>query len=205
MSVRVWHYSCITRGKRVDIKIKKKDYIMIGMERNRMNYSHIAGTQRESALAEEWKKQSADNKMMMMQSKKSPLQQAQQRQLAKNSEISKTKRIQTVQGIDSVDAIDNIDGIDGIEGDIRINAQSNFQTAGHFDLQQDIVDFIRPKALTPEYLKKNVLMQTSKNIMAHLEIVGASEALVKRAEALLEEENNVKSVTEAYRNALIFA
>ena len=175
---------------------------MIGMERNRMNYSHIAGTQRESALAEEWKKQSADNKMMMMQSKKSPLQQAQQRQLAKNSEISKTKRIQKVHSIDSVDAIDNIDGIDG---DIRINAQSNFQTAGYFDLQQDIVDFIKPKALTPEYLKKNVLIQTSKNIMAHLEIVGASEALVKRAEALLEEENNVKSVTEAYRNALIFA
>ena len=49
------------------------------------------------------------------------------------------------------------------------------------------------------------MTKTSKNILAHLEFVGVNENLLKRATLLLQEEQNVKSVTDAYRNALIFA
>jgi hypothetical protein len=174
---------------------------MIGMERNRMNYAQISKTQRESALAEQWQKQSTDNKMMM-QAKKNPLQQLQQKQISQQPALSKLDRIQSVQGIESVDDVNSVNGIDA---DMSLQNRVDFQNASHFNLQQDIVDFIKPTALRQEYVRKDVLIKTSHNILAHLEVAGASEALMKRAKALLEEENNVKSVTDAYRNALIFA
>lgn len=172
---------------------------MIGMERNRMNYAQISKSQRESALAEQWQKQSTDSKMIM-QTKKNPLQQLQQKQILQQPALSKLERIQSIQGIESVDDVQNVD-----DADMVSRNRVDFQNASHFNLQQDIVDFIKPATLRQEYVRKDVLIKTSQNILSHLEIAGASEALMKRAKALLEEENNVKSVTDAYRNALIFA
>ena len=174
---------------------------MVGIDRNRINFDYATRIQRDGVLAENWQKQ-ANDANTLLQGKKPPLQQAGQKQLAGTQATSQTNRMQAIQAINKINGVDAVDEVDEASS---VSARVNFQNAGRFDLKQDIADFIRPKALVADYLKKETLSKTSKNILAHLELSGGSEALMKRAEALLQEENNVKSVTDAYRHALIFS
>jgi hypothetical protein len=182
---------------------------MNGIERNRMNYDFAARVNRDSVLSEEWKRLNGDIKGKnapdtMLQSKKSPLQE-QQEKLLQMQQMVKANKIKKITPMNAIDAINNIDSVNTIDTDMALSHSLNFQDAGRFDLKQDIVSFIRPKALASENFKKEVLNKTGHSIISHLELSGASEALIKRAKSLLEEENTVKSVTDAYRNALIFS
>ncbi|MFT6072633.1 MAG: hypothetical protein ACJARD_001668 [Alphaproteobacteria bacterium] len=176
---------------------------MMGIERNRANYNNVSQIQKNTALSEQWQKQSGNNTTELKQAKQSFLEQ--KNKLQNSKKLSKSSQVRRTQSVEAVDAISGIDGVEGINGDLDINAKTSFENAGRFDMKHDIVDFVRPKSVNPEYLSKDSLNKAGKNIMAHLEMVGASEGLLKRADTLLQEEHNVKSVTDAYRNALIFA
>ena len=97
--------------------------MMNGIERNRVNYSHVAQTQRDGVLAEQWQKQSND-KNTLLQAKQNPLQTKQQQQLSQMQSVLKTKRVQSIQTVDNVDTVD---GVEGIEGNISLAGRINFQ------------------------------------------------------------------------------
>lgn len=182
---------------------------MNGIERNRMNYGFAAQVNRDSVLSEEWKKLNGDikgknAKDTALQSKKSPLQE-QQEKLLQMQQMVKANKLKKIATINPLDAIDTVDSVQTLDTDMALSQNVNFKDAGIFDLKQDIVSFIRPQALRSENFKKEILNKTGQSIITLLEISGASDALIKRAKSLLEEENTVKSVTDAYRNALIFS
>lgn len=180
---------------------------MTNIERNRMNFDVATRTYRDNELREQWLKQSDSNAALLqakLQSKKSP-KETEQKQLAQTQAMNKTNSIQQIEAVQTIDAINNNDKVQGVTPNIALSKKFDFSTATHFDIQKDIIDFVKPKAISQDYLTKNAMTKTSKNILAHLEFVGVNENLLKRATLLLQEEQNVKSVTDAYRNALIFA
>lgn len=183
---------------------------MINLERSRMNYDNALRTQKDSAVAEQWQKQGGDqqgqqNKQLMMPPQKQPMQRKRLEQRKKLNSLSKTNAVSRINAIDAIDAIDNIDAVDGVQGIHNVNGAVDFSEAGRFDMKLDIADFVRPPAIHHDLLNKDTLHKTGQSVMLSLELLNASQTLIERAEMLFSEEEMVKSVTDAYKNALIFA
>lgn len=181
---------------------------MLRMEKTPL-FDAMSKVRQDGALREEWQKLSGDanNKNSgnsSSDSKKSPLQE-QQMKLSQMQASMKANKSQKIGAVNSVQSVDALSAIEGIDTDIGISSATGYQNGGKFDIKQDILSFIRPTALNADNLKKETLGETGITICTKLELSGASENLISRAKALFQEEATVKSVTEAYRNSLIFS
>ncbi len=179
---------------------------MVDIDRNRMQYMNINRVRQDSALADAWLKQQSEKNTAFQN--REFLNKAQQKQSLKQSQsTAKSGQINRVQAIQAIDAVDGIEGVSGVDAvsAIETNPVISFKDAGRFDMKQDIADFVKPQNVPAEYIRKDVLSKTAERVLLHLQASGASENLIKRATMLLEEEHNVKSVTDAYKNALVFA
>lgn len=181
---------------------------MIGMDKTRFNYDQISKSNRDKELNEQWQKLNGNlsdknSQDSSSQSKKSPLQE-QQEKLAKMQATLKANAVKKANGVNSVNAVSAVNSVQEIDTDMAISQVQSFQNTGRFDIKQDIASFVRPN-LVADNLKKENLNRTGIAVLERLSLSGASEALINRAKSLFSEEGSVKSVTEAYRNSLIFA